>query len=120
MVVNLIDDFMLLFYFLRSYNSFFRLLTIIFAERFSFDGLNLSLVMLVMPGVLGLKDSYSSAFCNFPFSFSRVLIFVLSFIFYEERKLFFSSNKINRTFEHKIFLLSDLLFLVVANPELLS
>ena len=120
MVVNLIDDLMLLFYFLRSSSYFLRLLTIILADRFSFEGLNRSLVRLTRPGVLGLRGYSSRSFCSLAFSFSRVLILVLSFIFSDERKLFFSTIDNRCTFEHQILLLADLLFLVVADSELLG
>ena len=74
---------------------------------------------LARPGVFGLKGYSSRSFCSLTFSFSRVLILVLSFIFSDERKLFFSTNDHSCTFEHEILLLSDLLFLEVADSELL-
>lgn len=90
MVVNLIDDLMLLFSFLVSSSYFFMLFKSIFVDKFSPPGLNLSFVKPLNPGVFDFVGYYSSIFCILTFSFYKVVIFVFSFIFYDERKLFFS------------------------------
>ena len=102
-VVNLIDDLMLLFYFFISSNSFFKLFTSIFVDRFYPDGLNLYFVIMFNPGVFAFDGYYSSIFCSLTFSFYNVLIFVLSFIFSDERKLFFSTWKIQLRFSIRFY-----------------
>ncbi len=57
-VVNLMEDLMLLFSFLISSSYFFKLFSRIFVDRFYPEGLNLSLVWLLNPGVLALMGYY--------------------------------------------------------------
>lgn len=90
-VVNLIDDLMLLFYFFISSSYFLKLWTRIFVVKSPPAGLNLYFVILTSPGVLTLVGYYSSIFCSLTFSFSKVVILVFSFIFSDDKKLFFST-----------------------------
>ncbi len=96
--MNFIDAFILAFYFLSSYIYFLKFLINILVDKLSL-GLNLYLFWPgTKPGVFGFIGYYSNIFCNLRFYFYKVDTLVFSFIFSEDKKLFFSINKIRKNY----------------------
>lgn len=110
-VVNFIEDLILLFSFLMSSSYFFKLFSNILVDKLSPAGLNLSLVRPLNPGVFALDGYYSSIFWSLTVYFYKVVILVLSFIFYDDKKLFFSFFKIKHYASRLDFPVVLLLFL---------